>query len=113
MNTRKLTTHVLNTSTGKAAANIKVTTYRLEESQEWKALRPSETNSDGRCQLLDLSDFSKGIYKLTFHVGAYFAAQNIKTFYPAVELIVDCSEEQNYHVPLLLSPYGYSTYRGT
>ncbi|EDW00975.1 5-hydroxyisourate hydrolase [Drosophila grimshawi] len=113
MSTRKFSSHVLNTSTGKAAAYIKVTTSRLDELQEWKAIRPTQTDSDGRCQLLDPAEFSSGIYKLTFHVGAYFAEQNIKTFYPAVELIVDCSENQNYHVPLLLSPYGYTTYRGT
>ncbi|ALC41104.1 CG30016 [Drosophila busckii] len=113
MNTRKLSTHVLNTANGKAVANIKITTYRLDELQEWRALRPSQTNTDGRCLLLENSDFTHGIYKLTFHVGAYYASQNMKTLYPAIDIIVDCSEDQNYHIPLLLSSYGYTTYRGT
>ncbi|XP_034478345.1 probable 5-hydroxyisourate hydrolase [Drosophila innubila] len=113
MNTRKLSTHVLETSSGKAASNIKVTVYRLDEIQEWRAIRPSQTNSDGRCLLLDQGEFPMGIYKLTFHVGPYFAAKNMTTFYPAIDIIVDCNENQNYHIPLLLSPYGYTTYRGT
>lgn len=113
MSSRKLSTHVLDTSNGKAAANVKVTVYRLNEFQEWTAIRPGETNSDGRCQLLENAEFPIGVYKLTFHVGVYFAAKNVKTFYPAVDIIVDCSDNQNYHIPLLLSPYGYTTYRGT
>lgn len=113
MSSRKLSTHVLDTSNGKAAQNVKVTVYRLNEFQEWNAIRPGETNADGRCQLLDNAEFSLGVYKLTFHVGTYFAAKNVRTFYPAVDIIVDCSENQHYHIPLLLSPYGYTTYRGT
>ncbi|KAH8413663.1 hypothetical protein KR222_003091 [Zaprionus bogoriensis] len=113
MSSRKLSTHVLDTSTGRAAQHVKVTVFRLDELQEWRAIRPGETNSDGRCQLLDNADFPLGIYKLTFHVGAYFAARNVKTFYPAIDIIVDCGENQSYHIPLLLSPYGYTTYRGT
>ncbi|XP_030246754.1 uncharacterized protein LOC115565691 [Drosophila navojoa] len=113
MNTRKLSTHVLNTSTGKAASNVKVTVYRLNDSQEWIPIKPAQTNADGRCQLLSEADFINGIYKLTFQVGLYFAEQNIKTFYPAIDVIVDCCEAQSYHIPLLISPFGYSTYRGT
>lgn len=113
MNTRKLSTHVLNTSTGKAASNIKVTAYRLNDSQEWIAIKPAKTNTDGRCLLLEQANFTNGIYKLTFQVGSYFAEQNIKTFYPAIDIIVDCCEVQSYHIPLLISPFGYSTYRGT
>ncbi|KAH8393355.1 hypothetical protein KR215_006578 [Drosophila sulfurigaster] len=113
MNTRKLSTHVLETSAGKAAANIKVTVYRLDEIQEWKAIRPGQTNADGRCLLLDHGEFPNGIYKLTFNVGAYFAAKNQTTLYPAIDIIAECNENQNYHIALLLSPYGYTTYRGT
>ncbi|KAH8299741.1 hypothetical protein KR044_005320 [Drosophila immigrans] len=113
MNSRKLSTHVLETSTGKAAPNIKVTVYRLDELQEWRAIRPSQTNADGRCLVLDQGEFPNGIYKLTFHVGAYFAAKNMTTLYPAIDIIAECNENRNYHIPLLLSPYGYTTYRGT
>ncbi|EDW72561.1 uncharacterized protein Dwil_GK20968 [Drosophila willistoni] len=112
---RTFSTHILDTSKGKAAANVKVTVYRLNETQEWQGLRAVQTNQDGRCQLLkDGDEFPSGIYKLTFHVGAYFAEQNEKTLYPAIEIIVDCDDEQDhYHIPLLLNPFGYTTYRGT
>ncbi|KAH8304325.1 5-hydroxyisourate hydrolase [Drosophila kikkawai] len=113
MDVRKFSTHILDTSVGEAAANVRVTVSRLDELQEWKSLRAAKTNEDGRCQLLEPGQFPSGIYKLTFHVGSYFAARNVKTLYPVIEIIADCSENQHYHIPLLLNPYGYSTYRGT
>ncbi|KAH8274622.1 hypothetical protein KR026_008307 [Drosophila bipectinata] len=113
MDTRKFSTHVLDTSLGKAAANVRITVSRLDEIHEWRPLRAAQTNEDGRCQLLEPGQFQHGIYKLTFHVGAYFAEHNTRTIYPAVDIMVDCSENLNYHIPLLLNPFGYSTYRGT
>lgn len=98
---------------GKAAANVRVTVSRLDEIQEWRSLRAAQTDADGRSLLLEPGQFPSGIYKLTFHVGAYFAERHVRTFYPAVDIIVDCSENQHYHIPLLLNPFGYSTYRGT
>ncbi|KAH8402489.1 hypothetical protein KR009_012382 [Drosophila setifemur] len=113
MDARKFSTHVLDTSVGKAAANVRVTVSRLDEIQEWRPLRATQTNEDGRCELLAPGEFPSGIYKLTFHVGPYFAERNVRSLYPAIEIIVDCSENQNHHIPLLLNPFGYSTYRGT
>ncbi|KAH8237300.1 hypothetical protein KR038_009374 [Drosophila bunnanda] len=113
MDARKFSTHILDTSVGKAAANVRVTVSRLDEIQEWRSLRAAQTNEDGRCQLLEPGQFLSGIYKLTFHVGSYFAERKVPTLYPVIEIIVDCSENQHYHIPLLLNPFGYSTYRGT
>ncbi|EDW47319.1 5-hydroxyisourate hydrolase [Drosophila sechellia] len=113
MEARKFSTHILDTSVGKAAANVRITVSRLDEIQEWRSLRAAQTDADGRCLLLESGQFPSGIYKLTFHVGAYYAERSVRTLYPAIDLIVDCSENQNYHIPLLLNPFGYSTYRGT
>ncbi|XP_034650916.1 5-hydroxyisourate hydrolase [Drosophila subobscura] len=113
MDARKFSTHVLDTSVGKAAASVRVTVSVLDEIQEWRSLRAVQTNADGRCQLLEAGEFPSGVYKLKFHVGAYFAERNVNTLYPAIDIMVDCSENQNYHIPLLLNPFGYSTYRGT
>ncbi|XP_030381455.1 uncharacterized protein LOC115629192 [Scaptodrosophila lebanonensis] len=117
MNTRRglsLSTHVLDTSLGTAAANLKVTVHRFDdESQKWQAVRAKQTDPDGRCNVFEQSEFPSATYKLTFHVGAYYVGKNLKTLYPAIEILVDCTDDQHYHLPLLLSPYGYTTYRGS
>jgi 5-hydroxyisourate hydrolase/2-oxo-4-hydroxy-4-carboxy-5-ureidoimidazoline decarboxylase len=110
----QVTTHVLDTSAGKPGKNI---TVQLMQStgNEWKSIAQGITNNDGRLQdlLPEGRNLSAGNYKIVFETGNYYATQNIKTFYPAVEILFTIFDDSHYHVPLLLSPFGYSTYRGS
>ncbi len=109
-----VTTHVLDTATGNPAAGVKVI-LESQAANGWQELGQGRTNEQGR--LGDLLPAGKplvaGVYRLVFDTGAYFKAQDRKTFFPRVEVIFEVEKaEEHYHVPLLLSPFGYSTYRG-
>ncbi|KAK1162095.1 5-hydroxyisourate hydrolase-like isoform X1 [Acipenser oxyrinchus oxyrinchus] len=113
-----LTTHVLNTAQGAPAANLALSLYRLEglpNLQEWRPLTCGVTNSDGRCpDLVSPETFTTGMYKMRFETGDYWNKLGETSFYPYVEIafnIIDPS--QKYHIPLLLSQFSYSTYRGS
>ncbi|XP_014673479.1 PREDICTED: 5-hydroxyisourate hydrolase-like isoform X3 [Priapulus caudatus] len=95
-----LTTHVLDTSTGTPAVDLPITL---------------NTNSDGKLpDMLTQDQFLPAIYKLHFNTAAYFAQSNTKGFFPYVEVVFEIVDPyQHYHVPLLLSPFGYTTYRGS
>lgn len=112
-----ITTHVLDTSLGKPAAGIAVQLSRVTETGiENAVLGNTQTDADGRVQegLIVAADFLPGTYELRFAVSAYFDAMQTKTFYPEVVIVFDVAQGQDhYHVPLLLSPFGYSTYRGS
>ena len=110
----QITTHVLDTSIGKPAQGISI---QLEQniSGNWKKIADGITNVDGR--IADLLPKEKiadaGIYRLIFDTASYFKKQNIKTFYPNVTIEFEITDATHYHVPLLLNPFGYSTYRGS
>ena len=110
----QITTHVLDTSIGKPAMGI---TIHLEEKSAtgWNQLAHGITNADGRISdLLDKGNFlPHGVYRMIFETAAYFSSQNKKGFYPSVTIEFNLSEDAHYHIPLLLNPYGYSTYRGS
>lgn len=110
----QITTHVLDTSKGKPAANVTVVLSRGENDM-WTEIGRSKTNSDGR--VIDLLQknllLETGIYKLRFETKDYFDSDHVQTFYPYVEIIFDLQFTEHYHVPLLLNPFGYSTYRGS
>lgn len=110
----QITTHILNTSLGKPAADVAITLL-AENNGSWSEVVSGVTNHDGRVTgLLDKDKvLSTGSYKLRFETGIYFAALGIPTFYPYVEIVFHISDAGHYHVPLLLNPYGYSTYRGS
>ena len=118
-----LTTHVLDTANGCPAAGVRVELYRVESSQlgEHKTLlREDKTNADGRLDapLLEGEAFSVGRYELVFHAAAYFAARGTELADPPFvdEVILRfgiARPAQHYHVPLLVSPWSYSTYRGS
>ena len=109
----QLTTHVLDTSAGKPGENISVQLMQ-KVTNEWKAIAQGVTNGDGRIpDLLPAGKTLSGNYKIVFNTGDYYATQNIKTFYPAVEILFTIFDDSHYHVPLLISPFGYSTYRGS
>jgi 5-hydroxyisourate hydrolase len=113
----RLTTHVLDTALGKPAAGLTVELFRVGTTAEHVAT--AETNADGRVEkpLLDGTAFKSGVYELRFHAGEYLRrTANLPD--PAFLDVVlirfgIASESEHYHVPLLLSPYGYSTYRGS
>ena len=109
-----ITTHVLNTATGKPAAGITVYLYYANK-ESWLEVSRSVTNNDGRIGGFELNGdtLQMGVYKLRFETKAYFTEQSLATFYPVVEIVFETSASEHYHVPLLLNPFGYSTYRGS
>ena len=113
-----LTTHVLDTARGCPAEGLTIDLYRIVEGNRM-LLRTLVTNSDGRTdeQILPAGEFQTGTYELEFHAGAYLDASGTPPedprFLDVIPLRFGMSEESHYHVPLLLSPFGYSTYRGS
>lgn len=104
-----LSTHVLDAVSGRPAAGVVVTL----SDNAGTSLTTDATNEDGRIAALGDS-LPAGVYRLTFRTGAYFAAHDIPTFYPEVVIAFEITDPAgNYHVPVLLSPYAYSTYRGS
>lgn len=114
----RLTTHVLDTASGRPAAGLKIALYRVSGNSH-RRLKTVETNADGRCDapLLEGADFRTGRYELVFFAGEYLRASGVPLPEPAfldeIPIRFGMAEGKHYHVPLLLSPYGYSTYRGS
>lgn len=112
----KLSTHVLNTMSGTPAAGIQIKLFRSQK-QSFELIKQTNTNECGRCNepLLQGNDFTNGCYQIEFDVQGYFANLGVAT--PFLKDVVirfyvdDCTK--NYHVPILISPYSYSTYRGS
>ena len=116
MTTSHITTHVLNTTTGLPASEVSVVLEAQDPGDQhlWAHVASAATDQDGRVKELGPSAVSAGNYRLRFDTGAYFAAQSTETFFPEVTLTFAVfSSQQHYHVPLLLSPFAYSTYRGS
>ncbi len=111
----KITTHVLDVSIGRPAAGVDVV---LEHKgvDDWSEVGRGITDNDGRCRDLvpDSWQLKPGTYQLTFNTGGYFEATHRQNFYPSVPIIFEIiNAHEHHHVPLLLSPFGYSTYRGS
>ncbi len=109
-----LSTHVLDTASGRPAAELRVRCERLDDTHA-TALTERDTDADGRIgDLVSREDLVVGTYRLTFATGAWAAANGSTTFYPEVSVTFTVTaDDEHHHVPLLLSPYGYSTYRGS
>ncbi|MGB0639438.1 MAG: hydroxyisourate hydrolase [Myxococcota bacterium] len=114
MSSNPLTTHVLDTSSGKPAAGLPVTLER-ETDSGFVPIGEGVTNDDGRLSNpLVQGEWSSGVYRITFDTATYFASQQTRGFYPTVKVVFEVTEpDSHHHVPLLLSPFGYSTYRGS
>ena len=109
-----ITTHVLNTNLGKPASGVPVLLEMQTPNKAWKKISSSKTDSDGRAHSLHTGSLKKGAYRLTFDTKEYFKGLREKSFYPVVCITFEVTEMgRHYHVPLLLSRYGYSTYRGS
>ncbi len=109
-----LSTHVLDATTGRPAAGVQV---RLERGGGgWVPASQGQTDADGRLRLSGDAgaEFEPGVYRITFATGAYFLARGRASFYPEVTVTFEMTERGgHYHVPLLLSPFAYTTYRGS
>ena len=110
----QITTHILDTTHGRPATGVSIILYKGDNDQ-WTEIAKGITNEDGRIADLLKKDvvLLKGIYKIRFETKDYFNKKGIETFYPYVEIIFDITTQEHYHIPLLLNPFGYSTYRGT
>ena len=116
----QITTHILDTSRGKPASDVSVKLYQRKDSREmpesWLTIGQGITDSDGRiAELLPREGaLAAGTYKLRFNTKAYFDHFDSPYFYPFIEIVFEIEGDgQHYHVPLLLNPYGFSTYRGS
>ena len=110
-----LTTHVLDTASGRPAAGLPIMLERSVEGA-FVFVGSGTTNEDGRLDEPLVSDdgWASGVYRIRFDTGAYFSANGTPGFYPYVEVVFEVQNpDEHHHVPLLLSPYGYSTYRGS
>lgn len=114
-----LTTHVLDTAHGVPAKGMSIRLYRLQDAQ-LQLVRQVQTNADGRCDshILPADEFSAGQYQLEFEVGDYFRQLGVELAEPAFLDMVPlrfgiADGDDHYHVPLLVSPYSFSTYRGS
>jgi 5-hydroxyisourate hydrolase len=113
----RITTHVLDTAAGRPAAGVKVVLSRIDDAPA--VIAAAVTNADGRVDkpLLEGAAFATGRYEITFHVGEYFRRSGAKLpdppFLDLVPIRFAVAEDAHYHVPLLVSPFAYSTYRGS
>ena len=113
MSRSHVTTHVLDTGTGRPAVGVAA---RLDKhtADGWEEVAGGTTDDDGRITSLGPEALDTGTYRIDFETGSYFAASGTDTFFPSVSLIFELTDAaQHYHVPLLISPFAYSTYRGS
>ena len=97
----QLSSHILDISQGKPAPNVKIALSKQDKNGRIKDFLKEESNKN-----------NNGVYKLTFYITPYFEKLKQKTFYPFIEVVFEIKDNQHYHIPITLSPYGYSTYRG-
>lgn len=111
----QLSSHILDITKGQPAADVKISLSQRNNSGEWTTIDEKFTDENGR-----IKDFLKdvegadhhGVYKLTYFVEPYFKRAGQSSFYPFIEVVFEIKDGNHYHVPITLSPFGYSTYRG-
>ncbi|MEH6516728.1 MAG: hydroxyisourate hydrolase [Halioglobus sp.] len=111
----QITTHILDTALGSPAAGVAITLFRHVDG-DWQEVGSDQTNSDGRAPALCPPDqvLEAGTYRIHFAISSYFEAIGCPVFYPWAEVVFNIGGDgQHYHIPLLLAPFGYSTYRGS
>jgi len=110
----KISTHILDLSTGRPAANVLVVLHRRDET--WRALNRHRTDPNGRITNLfgiDTPPLS-GRYRLRFHTGRYYRSMGVESLHPFVEVVFDMRDaKEHHHIPLLITPHSYTTYRGS
>jgi 5-hydroxyisourate hydrolase len=112
---KSISTHVLDIARGRPAAGVPIRIERKNGASEWSPVNSGQTDADGRVKdLVPEGQLVAATYRITFDTAAYFAAQSTEGFYPEASVVfVVRDPAAHYHVPLLLSPFGYSTYRGS
>ncbi|MBI3553054.1 MAG: hydroxyisourate hydrolase [Elusimicrobia bacterium] len=111
-----ITTHVLDTARGLPAMGVPVKLEARKAPDRWELIGRGTTDTDGRASELlpDKFPVENGVYRLIFETGVYFKTVGVKDpFYPNVTVVFEVRDQRHHHVPLLLSPFGYSTYRGS
>ena len=110
----QLSSHILDIHTGKPASGVNIILSKQDTSGQWSIVEERMTDVNGRVKdfLEETPDGHRGIYKLTYMVGPYFELQGQDSFYPFIEVVFQIKDNAHYHVPITLSPYGYSTCRG-
>jgi 5-hydroxyisourate hydrolase len=111
----QLSSHILDITKGEPAPGVKISLSKQDKSGTWTAIDEKYTDESGR-----IGDFLKvengssmfGVYKLTYFVEPYLTKLNQSSFYPFIEVVFEIKDDNHYHVPITLSPFGYSTYRG-
>ncbi|TDE01731.1 hydroxyisourate hydrolase [Flavobacterium hiemivividum] len=111
----QLSSHILDVTQGEPAPNVKISLSKQKDNGKWTTIDEKYTDSNGRIKDFlkeEKGEDNKGIYKLTYYVEPYFTKLNQSSFYPFIEVVFEIKDEKHYHVPITLSPFGYSTYRG-
>jgi 5-hydroxyisourate hydrolase len=111
-----ITSHVLDTTSGKPAGGLAVKLEVSDGPDRWAELGKAVTDASGRISVFEppIASLARKTYRLRFATGAYFAGTCVRTLYPEVHVVVEIDDpSEHYHIPLLLSPFGYSTYRGS
>jgi 5-hydroxyisourate hydrolase len=111
----QLSSHILDVSLGKPASLVKIELEKLNSEKNWVKIDENITDKDGRVKnfLPENNKDNRGIYKLRFYTAEYFNRLNKTSFYPFIEVVFEIKDNEHYHVPITLSAYGYSTYRGS
>ena len=113
MSTSRITTHVLDSTVGRPAEGVAVALL-VRDGHDWRHLDASVTDADGRVARIGAEELPAGDYRLRFETGAWFAEHGVETFYPEVVLTFHVADDgRHVHAPLLVSPFAYSTYRGS
>ncbi|RJF82513.1 hydroxyisourate hydrolase [Campylobacter coli] len=114
----QLSTHILDINSGQPASNVKVELYNLDQNRQWVKISEKFTKKNGR--IADFFPYEKtenrsfGVYKLKFYTKDYYISHKVDSFYPFIEVSFELLKDQkHYHIPITLSPFGYSTYRGS
>lgn len=113
-NNYQLSSHILDVSKGTPAAGVNIKLEKQnEQTKTWQFVDEKTTDKNGRItDFLNSEKTNLGIYKLTYFVSDYFKKNNTESFYPFIEVVFQIKDNNHYHVPITLSAYGYSTYRG-
>lgn len=114
-NNFQLSTHILDVSKGVPAPGVKIKLEKYnQQSETWTFVDEKKTDTNGRISdFLPSENGNSGIFKLIYYTKDYFNKNNTETFYPFIEVVFEIRDKNHYHVPITLSPYGYSTYRGS
>lgn len=112
----QLSSHILDINSGRPAAGVTIVLSKMNADKSWNVIDRRVTDDNGRVKdFLEQKDgeSNKGTYKLTFLTAPYFEAKSQESFYPFIDVVFSIKDDNHYHVPITLSPFGYSTYRGS